>query len=88
MPVVQVVIHVIVKDMSLSSVKCVVANKVAYAARQKVYGLHHKNDINCNILALKTLGLRIIDINASTGYLTTAQENQMLAIISNPNINL
>ena len=74
--------------MSLASVKCVVANKVAYASRQQVYGLHHKDDINWDILNLKTMALRIIEINATTGYLTATQENQMLAIISNPNINL
>lgn len=74
--------------MSLQSVKCLVAKQTATAARYEVFGLQGKKSINWSKLILKTLALRAIDLNVQTGYLTTDQENQMLAKISNPNINL
>jgi hypothetical protein len=74
--------------MSLSQTKTIVANQVAYACKQELYGLHFKNKVQWSKLTIKTLVLKAIDDNTVTGYYTTAQINQMLAKISNPNINL
>ena len=72
---------------NLSLTKTIIANQVAKACTQELYGLHKKNTINWDILDLKTMVLKAIDYNDTTGYLTTDQENLMLVKISNINLN-
>lgn len=72
----------------LARTKTLVANQVAYACKQELYGLHKKNSINWAVLKFKTLTLKAIDYSTDNGYYTTAQINAMLSKISNTNINL
>jgi hypothetical protein len=72
---------------NLAQTQTIVANQVAKKCTKDLYGIHRKNNISWEILDLKTMVLKAIDYNTSTGYLTTEQTNSMLTKISNINLN-
>lgn len=72
---------------NLAQTQTLVANQVALACKQELYGLHKKNSVDWPTLRLKSLTLKAISLNSTTGYYTQAQIDAMLVKIGNVNIN-